>query len=272
MIGDPMLSAVGPYSFTGSGYNAMNDISMMPIMQQYNQAVSQLDNAADMRLNSGVTIPQTTVQAPTFDSEKMWEQMEVNQNRMMEANQRNQERWMNQSLQQNQMWRQNSAMINSPLYKISEAADALRDKVVQNEQDQVQEALAALKNAIKEANYPNQDVDDAILTAEAKNYYRTRFGQRIEDDLRNYGTSSFWNGFIRKATCGLFGDKYTPEDNIAQINHQSVSETSKKWNKTGKIAAGATTTAVGAGIGFLIGGPVGAIIGGHIGLAYGIFS
>lgn len=244
-----------------NGVGVANDMSLYPLIMDYQSRVAQLDSA----YASGGYVPRDTVQVqPTYNYGNLWEQMAENQ-----------DRWMNNAISQNQRYNRMNVEINGPKYTVTEAADVLRDKVLQNEQDQIQEALLAYKQALKDMYYPAKDVDDRELTALAKSQYRQRFGTRLEDDIRNNASTSFWNGFIRTGTFGLFGDKISAEENIAQITGQPASSKAKTWKKTGNalggLAAGAATGALVGSIIPVLGTGIGAVVGGVIGLVSGLF-
>ena len=259
-MADLAMTGVGPYGMGAMG--AMNDMSLLPLIQEYNSRIAQFDSNSNAGNGYYPGLYSShPIQVPSFNYDNYWDQMVQNQDRMYEN-----------TIRQRQSWNRMDAEINGPLYGISEAADVLRDKVLQNEQDQIQEALFAYKQAIKDAYYQGQDIDDRTLTALAKDQYRKRFGTRLEDDIRNNANSNFGNGFVRTATFGIFGDKISAEENIAQINNQPVSSKSKTMKVLGKCTGALTTTAAGALIGVCCGGPVGAAIGAAVGLVAGIIS
>ena len=238
---DALSSGIGAYNF---GFNPRQDLSLLPLLNDYNNSVAQIDaSSAAPSFTNSPDMPA----APTFDAEHYWQQAEESQDRMM----RN-------SLSQQQKYNQYSSEINGPMYKINEAAEFLHDRILQDEQDLVSEALQAYINAYKEAYYQDREVDSQTLMSEVKTYYRNKFGVRLEDDLRNNSKSEFGSGFMNKASFGLFGDKVTAEENISKINNQPVSEKSRQWKTTGEVIG---ATAGRAGVGAIAGGVLGGILG-----------
>lgn len=152
---------------------------------------------------------------------------------------------------------------NGPQERIRNAVATLNDKIVGNEQEQIMGAYVNLKEAIR-AMYPN--ASEADIAARANTFYTQCQNVSITNDIRAHGTNSFWQGFKQVIGLGIFAEKKTAEENIAEITGQPVARTSK----TAKIAGHATAGAVvGAGIGALVGGPIGSAIGAVIGAIAG---
>ena len=261
---DPlMLQAMnmGGYNPTGvataSGVNSLpqitstNDMLMFPFLQNYK---AQLDSY-DVTGNVNNIVP-TSPSMPVMDTYKMYEQIQEN---MMDFN-----------LHQQERYRYNSAEVTAPMNKLTIAAQSLQAKVVGNEQDQIQGALAAFVQSYKQAYDPEGKMDDETALANAVAEYQKITGESLIASIKNNGNSSFMSGFIKAATFGLFGNRTTADENIAQIEKQPVSENSRKWNVAGKVTGRAATGLIaGAVIGFCIGGPAGSAIGAKIGTTIG---
>ena len=269
---DPLLSGIGPYNFDGTTTGGLgtvptlvgnNDLLMAPMIQSYQAQVDGLDALTEGRDAGLATVPSQPV-----DYTKMYEQMQKMQTQMMDYNLEMQERN-----------RQNQFAINTPYVNIDNAIMVLHEKIVQNEQDQIWGSVTALKEAVRAAYDPDGKMDDATLTAQANSIYMKKVGCTMQDDIRNNGHSSLAGGFLNTFMGGFFGDSVSPEENIARLNGQPESETSKKWRKTGNILGDVTNgAAIGATIGGFCGGGVfswatagvGALVGGGVGLVKGI--
>ena len=270
---DPLSMNIGPYGMIGS-----MDPSLYPVLQGYRSALAQYEQAAG---GSTMTAPQTRTgtstgteggnntgyrRIPQYGTPEYWDYQRENQSRMMDN-----------TIERGKQWQIKNYAINGPMSKVYKAAEALHTKILENEQDQIMVAFQAYKNTIKEAIYPNEEeVDDDLLTAQAKSIYENKYGVTLDDDLRANSTPAFWNGFISSTTFGLFGDDRMAAENIAEIDDLPVSSKQKMWKRTGEIVGPTATYAgIGAAIGSIvpgIGTAAGAIAGGVIGLIKGIFT
>lgn len=249
---------MNPYAM---GSMCTTDMTMYPFLQEYRNRVSSLCDSDMMSLNGSIYPNFTGTGA--FNYDQYYEQMRRNQDSMMDNN-----------LHNTQRMRQYDFQANSAQLKIKEAAVTLHEKICQNEQDQVKDALNAFINTVKETYAPNGGVDDIQILAYAEDLYKqTNGGKSLRDDIRENGHGSFVHGFLQSVTFGLY-DNTTPEENISNFTGQPVGNKEKAYKKAGNtaggMAAGATTGAIvgglvipviGAGVGAIIGGAIGGIIG-----------
>lgn len=142
--------------------------------------------------------------------------------------------------------RQQDIVINSADAGIQRTLNTLQEKIVQNEQTQIQEALENFKNAIK-AKYPNatpQQIRDYT-----SQIYQEKTQRSLTADIREYGSNSFLQGFKQAIGFGLFADNKTAEENCAEIEGITESRSSQMAKHAGRTAGGAT---IGAAAGALI--------------------
>lgn len=134
-------------------------------------------------------------------------------------------------LRRNQKSRQVDFLANSPMEEIHHQAEILREKIMQNEQQQIIPALNKYLESIKHATGSGENVSTEQLIARADTLYRQMYNTSITEDIRKYGNNSFLQGLYQTLSLG-FADKVTSEENIARINGQPVS----RWESTKKIA------------------------------------
>ena len=156
--------------------------------------------------------------------------------------------------------------LNGKGERISNAVALLNEKVVGSEQEQIIAAYSNLKEAVR-SMYPNASEED--IEARAKTYYTQLTGKSLTGDIRQYGSNSLWQGFKQGLGLGIFADRKTAEENIAEITNSKVSRSQKAQKVIGKgLGAAATGAAIGACC--TGGNPIGAAIGAGIGLIYGL--
>ena len=119
---------------------------------------------------------------------------------------------------------------NSPMEGVVRTAAILTEKITQNEQDQIQGALASYIEAVRQM-YPDQD--EASIKNRAATLYQQLYGVSLPQAIRDNGHSPFWHGLQKVLTGGAF-NKTAPEDNISQITGQPPSKKAKISENTGK--------------------------------------
>lgn len=242
---------------------------MMPFVQDYANSVSQMDfenefviPARTYSYNPGVS--GTGTGGSVFNMDEHLEKLRENQQKMREYN-------MQRQVQE----RQDALVQMAPMEKLAAAAQDLKTKIVENEQEQIPQALAVYMEAIRTAYDPENKADDETIMAKARALYKQQTGSDLILDIKENGHSSFFQGFINGATLGIFGQR-TTDETISEITGQDVSTSSRNSKKAGKTAGGAVTgAAVGAGIGSIVpvvGTGVGAVVGGIVGGLIGLFS
>ena len=162
--------------------------------------------------------------------------------------------------------------LNGKGERITNAVALLNEKVVGSEQEQIMAAYNNLKEAVR-SMYPDASEED--ISARAKTYYTQLTGKSLTGDVREYGSNSLWQGFKQGLGLGIFADRKTAEENIAEITGSKVSRSQKAQKAIGKGIGSATTgAAAGALAGAIIGSAgfpvVGTLIGAGIGLVYGL--
>ncbi len=148
------------------------------------------------------------------------------------------------NLQMVENQRRNDLRINAADEAIRNAAAILNEKIVANEQQQIQGAYQAYIDAVA-AKYPNEEERNII--ARAKTNYQQIYGASINDEIRKYGHDSFTHGLFKSLTFGIYNST-TPEENISKISGQPVS----RWEQYKEIGGLATGGAAIAGGGLLI--------------------
>ncbi len=136
------------------------------------------------------------------------------------------------NLQMVENQRRNDLRINATDEAIRNAASVLNEKIVANEQQQIQQAYNNYIAAVA-AKYPGED--ERNIVARAKSNYQQMYNASITDEIRKYGHDSFTHGLYKGLTFGIYG-KTTPEDNISAITGQPVS----RWDKFKEIGGLAT--------------------------------
>ncbi len=170
--------------------------------------------------------------------------------------------------------------LNAKNERIYNAVALLNEKVVGSEQEQIIAAHNKLKEAVR-AMYPEASEED--ITARANTYYARLTGKPLTADIREYGSNSFWQGFKQGAGLGIFADRKTAEENIAQITGTEVSRSQKAQKAIGKAigasAAGALVAGGGIAGAALLGATIGSsvpvvgtLIGAGVGLIFGLIT
>lgn len=139
-------------------------------------------------------------------------------------------------IDQQQMYRNQQFQVNAPMNSIQQAARNLKDKINQNEQDQIMRAfdayVATVARAYGESNNP-EDIKNQALAL----YAQMNGGVTLEEDLRAAGHGSFTQGLISGITLGLYGNN-SAEDNISQITGQPVGTDENIKKKVGTFLGG----------------------------------
>ena len=136
---------------------------------------------------------------------------------------------------QQQKWRNADLRLNSSQEGIQKQAAILHEKILQNEQQQIQQAYASFKNSVKSMY---GDATDEQISNRAATLYQQLTGTTITDDIRNNGRGSFSQGFLQTVTLGL-ADQKTAEENISELTGQPVGRTERAKKIAGNVAGGA---------------------------------
>jgi len=143
-----------------------------------------------------------------------------------------QQSWNNYYVDSQKMQRNNDVRLNGAMEAIQETAANLRDKIAQNEQDQIPEAYQNYLNAVKNAY---GDASQEEINSRALSLYTQLTGKTVVQDLRDHGHSSLLQGLLQTVTLNTYCRR-SAEDNIAEITHQSVPLGEKTEQNIGRIA------------------------------------
>ena len=136
---------------------------------------------------------------------------------------------------QQQKWRNADLRLNAPQEGIQKQAAILHEKIMRNEQQQIQEAYANFKNSVKSMYGGGTDEE---ISNRAATLYKDITGVSVTDDIRQYGRGSFTQGFLQTLTLGL-ADKKTAEENVSELTGQPVGRTEKAKKFAGNVVGGA---------------------------------
>lgn len=168
--------------------------------------------------------------------------MGMNNNQSYFNNMRDSQRfYIDYNVDQQKMQRNADLRINGSLEAIKDTAATLKDKVVNNEQDQIQEAFERYITAVRAAY---GDASESEIKARALTLYaQMNGGKTLYQDLRDYGHGSFTQGLIQSMMFSTFS-RNSAEDNISKISGAPVGTGEKTKQNTGRVVGAA---AVGAG-------------------------
>ena len=152
-----------------------------------------------------------------------------------------QQNWNNYYVDSQKMQRNNDVKLNGAMEAIQVTASNLKDRILQNEQDQIPEAYQNYLNAVRNAY---GDASEEEINSRALSLYAQINGKTLVQDLRENSHNSFIQGFLQTITLNAYCRR-SGEDNIADITHQSVPMGEKTEQNIGRIAG---CGAIGAGV------------------------
>ncbi len=147
----------------------------------------------------------------------------------------------NYTRQQERM-RNANLRLNAPQEGVEKAATILREKIMQNEQQQI---LPALKAYYASVGNLYKGASESDIKNRAAALYAQRYNSSIIDDIRKYDNSSFTQGMLQSLTLGL-ANKVTGEENISAITGQPVARYERMKKVAGNAAGGAVVGVGGA--------------------------
>lgn len=148
--------------------------------------------------------------------------------------------------------------VNASVEAVKGAAMILKDKILANEQDQIEEAY---NNYVETVRLAYGDASDKEVRARAATLYaQMNGGKSVYQDLRENSHSSFTQGAIQAMTFGLY-DRNSAEDNISKISGAPVGTTEKTLHNAGRIAGAASIGGIAYGIAKFLGKGKAGIIG-----------
>lgn len=148
-------------------------------------------------------------------------------------NMKQQQQFYNQYyIDQQKMQRNADLQINGAMESIAEHAANLKDKIRQNEQDQVMEAYNKLVNTVRSAYGEGSEEE---INSRAMRLYQQFSGKDLVEDLRENSHCSALQGYLQTLTLGTYC-RSSAEDNIAKITNQSVPTGEKTAQNLGRLA------------------------------------
>ncbi len=130
--------------------------------------------------------------------------------------------------------RKNEIQINAADAAIKKAAAILEEKIISNEQEQIQDALSNFQDAVR-SKYKDASEEQisAYTSVEWGKYNTTTIPQLIQEK----GRDSFSQGLYQVLSLG-FADNITAEENKAKIYNQPVSRTENAKKIAGRALGG----------------------------------
>lgn len=142
---------------------------------------------------------------------------------------------INNQVRQQQKMRNADLRLNSPQEGIAKQASLLHEKILRNEQQQIQLAYQNFKESVR-AMYG--DASDEEIANRASTLYAQMHGCSITDDIRRYGRGSFTQGFLQTVSLGI-ADKKTAEENVSELTGQPVGRYERGKKIAGNVTGGA---------------------------------
>ena len=136
-------------------------------------------------------------------------------------------------VRQRQRMRDADLRLNSPQEGLEKHATVLREKIAQDEQQQILPAFKSYLKSVKEL-YGEGATYEEIKNRAMKTYHDL-YHTSITDDIRKHGKDSYTQGLFQTLTFGL-ADNRTAEENISELTGEPVS----RWEQAKKIAGNAT--------------------------------
>lgn len=143
---------------------------------------------------------------------------------------------LDNQVRRQQKMRNADLRLNSPQEGIAKKAACLHEKIMRNEQQQIQQAYQAFKESVR-SMYGNGASDEEIANR-AATLYKQITGVSVTDDIRQYGRGSFTQGFMQAITLGL-ADRKTAEENVSEITGQPIGRQERLMKIAGNAAGGA---------------------------------
>lgn len=145
--------------------------------------------------------------------------------------------YIDYNIDQQKMQRNADLRTNASVEGIVGAANNLKDKILQNEQDQIPKAFQAYVDSVARAY--GEGTPQEIKSRALSIYSNLNGGKSLIRDLRENSHSSALQGFIQSLTFGAYYQN-SAEDNISQITGQPVGTGEKTMQNIGRIGGAAT--------------------------------
>ncbi len=140
--------------------------------------------------------------------------------------------------------RANDMRVNGPLEAAQYAADAVREKIVKDDQPQIKIAFEKYKAALVKLYPEYAKLDDKVLSAKAMELYKERNGIGFKDDIRANSSNIFMQKFLHGATFGLCF-KGSAEETISDITGNPMSNEDRLKSAVGTTAGGLASITAG---------------------------
>ena len=220
--------AASMYGLFPNIYNnqvALNDLTDMDLYSPFGIANPMMSmNGSIFGGGYGMMYPAMPIYGGGYNYEDYYKNYQRYQDFMLDTQVRQQQNIRNADLR-----------LNSPLEEVSKKSSLLHEKIMQNEQQQIQQAYQQYKNSVRSL-YPN--ASDEEIANRASTMYKQLHGVSIHDDIRKYGRGSFTQGFLQTLTLG-FADNKTAEENVSELTGQPVGRSERAKKIAGNIAGGA---------------------------------
>lgn len=149
---------------------------------------------------------------------------------------KNQDYMINYGINQQVKMRSGEVRANSPMEAVNLAARNLHLKIMENEQEQIQNAYEKYCEQVG-ALY-GCDLDKEALRARADLLYQNMVGKTIGDDIKEHGRGQFSQSFIQSLTFGL-ADRKSAAENACYVNGTEEGRGERFEKIAGKVAGGA---------------------------------
>ena len=212
---------------------ALNDLTDMDLYSPLGMANPIMGMNGSI-FNAGVYPIMPGIYGGSYNYEDYYKNYDKYQNFLIESR-----------VRQQQKMREADIRLNSPEEGIAKKAAYLHEKIMRNEQQQIQLAYNDFKESVR-SMYPNATEEE--ISNRTSTLYKRYINVSLTDDIRKHGRGSFTQGFLQTVTLG-FADNKTAEENISDLTGLPVGRTERTKKIAGNIAGGAI---VGGG-GFLLG-------------------
>lgn len=219
--------AASMYGLFPNIYNnqvALNDLTGMDLYSPLGMANPMMSMNGSIFGGGYGMYPAMQMYGGGYNYEDYYKNYERYQDFMIDSQVRRQQKMRNADLR-----------LNSPQEGIAKQATYLHEKIMRNEQQQIQEAYQNFVQSVR-SMYGNASPQE--IANRASTLYAQQYGCSITDDIRKYGRGSFTQGFLQTVTLGL-ADKKTAEENVSELTGQPVGRSERAKKIAGNIAGGA---------------------------------
>lgn len=138
---------------------------------------------------------------------------------------------------------------NAPVAALNKNIGSVYTATAGNNQEAI---VPSVDRAADEIYRQAKQLGDPITKEQARavaiDRYQAATGQSLSEAVAANGRTDFGFGFWDTYTLGLFGNKKSPSETIAELTGVPESPEQKTWKTLGEVAGGATLAATGYGI------------------------